>query len=80
MKLTTTGEYGKSVGKIKKFANKDDKNPEEYKLHNLGTYNIGAELKVNNFKYNACYGSFEKSFSKNKKVCFYLLKIKQVKK
>lgn len=63
LKLTTTGEYGKSVGKIKKFANKDDKNPEEYKLHNLGTYNIGAELKVNNFKYNACYGSFEKSFS-----------------
>mgnify|MGYP003341280542 FL=1 len=53
LKLTTTGEYGKSVGKIKKFANKDDKNPQEYKLHNLGTYNIGAELKVNNFKYNA---------------------------
>ena len=63
LKLTTTGEYGKSVGKIKKFASKDDKKPEEYKLHNLGTYNIGAELKVNNFKYNACYGSFEKSFS-----------------
>jgi len=50
LKLTTTGEYGKSVGKIKKFASKDDKNPQEYKLHNLGTYNIGAELKVNNFK------------------------------
>jgi len=50
------------VGKIKKFASKNDKKPQEYKLHNLGTYNIGAELKVNNFKYNACYGSFEKSF------------------
>ena len=63
LKLTTTGEYGKSVGKIKKFASKDDQNPEEYKLHNLQTFNIGAELKVNNFKYNACYGSFGKSFS-----------------
>ena len=29
LKLTTTGEYGKSVDKIKKFANKDDKNPQE---------------------------------------------------
>jgi hypothetical protein len=63
LKLALTGEYGKSAGKIKKFANKDDKNPQEYKLHNLGTYNIGAELKVNNFKYNACYGSFGKSLT-----------------
>ncbi len=32
LKLALTGEYGKSAGKIKKFANKDDKNPLEYKL------------------------------------------------
>jgi len=63
LKLTTTGEYGKSVGKIKKFANKQDKTPQEYRLHNLESFNIGAELKVNNFKYNACYGSFGRSFT-----------------
>lgn len=64
LKLALTGEYGKSVGKIKKFANKDDKNPlEEYKLSNLKAYNIGAELKIGDFKYNACYGSFGKSLT-----------------
>lgn len=63
LKLALTGEYGKSVGKIKKFANKDDKNPLEYKLSGLKAYNIGAELKVGDFKYNACYGSFGKSLT-----------------
>lgn len=63
LKLALTGEYGKSAGKIKKFANKDDKNPSEYKLSNLKAYNIGAELKVGDFKYNACYGSFGKSLT-----------------
>lgn len=64
LKLALTGEYGKSVGKIKKFVNKDDKTPqEEYKLSNLKAYNIGAELKVGDFKYNACYGSFGKSLT-----------------
>lgn len=63
LKLALTGEYGKSVGKIKKFANKDDKNPVEYKLSGLKAYNIGAELKVGDFKYNACYGSFGKSLT-----------------
>jgi hypothetical protein len=63
LKLALTSEYGKSVGKIKRFANKEDKNPVEYKLSNLQTYNIGAELKVGDFKYNACYGSFGKSLT-----------------
>jgi len=64
LKLALTGEYGKSVGKIKKFANKDDKNPVgEYKLSNLRAYNIGAELKIGDFKYNACYSSFGNSLT-----------------
>ncbi len=63
LKLALTGEYGKSAGKIKKFANKDDKNPLEYKLSDLKSYNIGGELKIGNFKYNACYSSFGNSFT-----------------
>ena len=63
LKLALTGEYGKSAGKIKKFANKDDKNPLEYKLSDLKSYNIGAELKIGDFKYNACYSSFGKSLT-----------------
>ena len=64
LKLALTGEYGKSVGKIKAFANKDAKEAlSEHKLANLKAYNIGAELKVGDFKYNACYGSFGKSLT-----------------
>ena len=63
LKLAITGEYGKSAGKIKKFANKDDKNPLEYKLSDLKSYNIGGELKVGDFKYNACYSSFGNSLT-----------------
>jgi len=64
LKLALTGEYGKSVGKVKQFANKDAKEPvSEHKLANLKAYNIGTELKVGNFKYNACYGSFGKSLT-----------------
>ena len=63
LKLALTGEYGKSAGKIKKFANKDDKNPLKYKLSDLKSYNIGAELKIGDFKYNACYGSFGNSLT-----------------
>jgi len=63
LKLALTGEYGKSVGKARKFANKDDKTPSEHKLANLKAYNIGTELRVGNFKYNACYGSFGKSLT-----------------
>lgn len=63
LKLALTGEYGKSAGKIKKFTNKDDKNPLEYKLSDLKSYNIGAELKIGDFKYNACYSSFGKSLT-----------------
>lgn len=63
LKLALTGEYGKSAGKIKKFANKDDKNPLAYKLSDLKSYNIGAELKIGDFKYNACYSSFGKSLT-----------------
>lgn len=63
LKLALTGEYGKSAGKIKKFANKDDKNPLAYKLSDLKSYNIGAELKIGDFKYNACYSSFGNSLT-----------------
>jgi hypothetical protein len=64
LKLALTGEHGKAVGKIKKFATKDAKDPlEEYKLSNLRAYNIGGELKIGDFKYNACYGSFGKSLT-----------------
>ena len=63
LKLALTGEYSKSAGKVKKFANKDDKTPEEYKLSDLKAYNIGTELKIGDFKYNACYGSFGKSLT-----------------
>ena len=63
LKLALTGEYGKATGKIKKFANKDDKNPLEYKLSGLKAYNIGGELKIGDFKYNACYGSFGSSLT-----------------
>ena len=64
LKLALTGEYGKSVGKAKQFANKNDKEPSsEHKLANLKAYNIGAELKVGDFKYNACYGSFGNSLT-----------------
>jgi hypothetical protein len=63
LKLALTGEYGKSTGKAKQFSNKDDKNPLEYKLTDLKAYNIGGELKVGDFKYNACYGSFGKSLT-----------------
>jgi hypothetical protein len=63
LKLALTGEYGKSAGKIKKFANKDDKTPLAYKLSDLKSYNIGAELKIGDFKYNACYSSFGNSLT-----------------
>jgi len=63
LKLALTGEYGKSAGKIKKFANKDDQNPLAYKLSDLKSYNIGGELKIGDFKYNACYSSFGNSLT-----------------
>ena len=63
LKLALTSEYGKSAGKIKKFANKDDQNPLAYKLSDLKSYNIGGELKVGDFKYNACYSSFGNSLT-----------------
>ena len=63
LKLALTVEYGKSAGKVKKFASKDDRNPLAYKLSDLKAYNIGAELKIGDFKYNACYSSFGKSLT-----------------
>ena len=63
LKVALTGEYGKTAGKAKKFAKKDDKNPIHYKLANLRTYNIGSELKINDFTFNACYGDLGKSFT-----------------
>jgi hypothetical protein len=63
LKLALTGEYGKSTGKAKKFISKEDTEPKEYKLGDLRSFNIGAELEVNDFTYNACYGSWGKSFT-----------------
>ena len=63
LKLALTGEYGNSVGRAKKFASKEDKEPQEYKLGDLRSFNIGGELKVNDFTYNACYGSWGKSLT-----------------
>lgn len=63
LKLALTGEYGNAVGKAKKFASEEDKEPQEYKLSNLISFNIGGELKINDFTYNACYGSLGKSLT-----------------
>lgn len=63
LKLALTGEYGKSAGNAKKFVTKLDKEPTKHKLANLRSYNIGGELKVNDFTYSACYGSFGKSLT-----------------
>ena len=63
LKLAITGEYGKSVGKAKKFATKDDKSPKEFKLSDLQSYNIGGELTINDLTYSACYGSLGKSLT-----------------
>lgn len=62
LKVALTGEYGKTKGKAKKYISKDDKNPLEYKLANLRSYNIGGELKFSDFTFNACYGNLGKSF------------------
>ncbi len=63
LKLALTGEYGTSVGKAKKYISTEDKNPKEYKLANLRSFNIGGELKVNDFTYSVCYGSLGKSLT-----------------
>ena len=63
LKLALTGEYGSSTGKAKKFISKEDTEPKEYKLGDLRSFNVGAELEVNDFTYNACYGSWGKSFT-----------------
>jgi len=63
LKLALTGEYGKTIGKAKKFISTEDNNPIEYKIANLKSYNIGGELKVDNVTYNACYGNLGKSFT-----------------
>jgi hypothetical protein len=63
LKLALTGEYGKSTGKAKKFISKEDAEPKEYKLGDLRSFNIGAELEANDFTYNACYGSWGKSLT-----------------
>lgn len=63
LKLALTGEYGNTKGKAKKYISKDDKNPLEHKLANLRSYNIGGELKLSDFTFNACYGNLGKSFT-----------------
>ena len=63
LEVALTGEYGKTAGKAKKFVEKDDKDPIKYKLANLRSYNIGGELKINDFTFNACYGDLGKSFT-----------------
>ena len=62
-KIALTGEYGKTTGKVKKFNGEDDENPIEYKLANLKSYNLGSELKIHDFTFNACYGNLGKSFT-----------------
>lgn len=62
-KMALTGEYGETKGKAKKYLIKDNKSPKEYKLANLRSYNIGGELKVSDFTFNACYGNLGKSFT-----------------
>lgn len=61
--LALTSEYGKTKGKAKKYLTEDDKNPSEHKLANLRSYNIGCELKLSDFTFNACYGNLGKSFT-----------------
>ena len=63
LKLALTGEYGNTKGKAKKYISEDDKNPLEHKLANLRSYNIGGELKLSDFTFNACYGNLGKSFT-----------------
>lgn len=62
-KIALTGEYGKTKGKAKKYLTENDKDPTEHKLANLRSYNIGGELKVNDFIFNSCYGNLGKSFT-----------------
>jgi len=73
LKLALTGEYGKSAGNAKKvFSEKRVASSDtivqveehtKHKLSNLRSYNIGGELKVNDFTYSACYCSFGKSLT-----------------
>ena len=63
LKVAVTGEYGTAAGKAKKFINKDDKQPQEYKLADVKSYNIGGELQVSNFTFSSCYGSFGNSLT-----------------
>ena len=63
LNLAFTGEYGKTKGKVKKYLTEEDENPAEHKLANLRSYNIGGELKLNDFTFNACYGNLGKSFT-----------------
>ena len=72
-KLAFTGEYGKAAGSaIKHF--KEERVTSlttsevvtletKHKLANLRSYNIGGELKLSNFTFNACYGNLGKSFT-----------------
>lgn len=61
--IAITAEYGKSVGRVKKYVIVKDTSPQEFKINNLRTFNIGGKLKVSNFTYSACYGSLGKSFT-----------------
>jgi hypothetical protein len=73
VKVALTGEYGKSVGKATKHYKIEETNDEgeitevkkksKYKLADLRSYNVGAEIKAGNFKYSACYGSHGKSLT-----------------
>ena len=64
LKLSLTGEYGKSAGKAKRFTLADDKTPNaSFKLKDLRTYNIGAVLNFGNFSYAGSFGSLGKSLT-----------------
>lgn len=63
-KLAVTGEYGKSAGGAKRFANPKDTTPSDvFKLSNLRTFNIGAVLNVGSFSYSGSFGSLGKSLT-----------------
>lgn len=62
LQLALTGECGKSSGKIK-VINKDKQTITEYKLSNLGSYNIGGTLNYGSFVYGLSYGSLGKSLT-----------------
>jgi hypothetical protein len=73
LNLALTGERGKTVGKgIHRTAERKvtgintsevQEQQYKYKLADLNSYNVGAELVIDNITFNACYGNLGKSFT-----------------